>query len=145
MATRKLPTRRSIRLPAYDYASAGAYLITICAHQRRTVLGEIAGSETRLSALGHIVFDAWHDLPNHHPRVSLDAFVVMPNHMHGILFLLDATEPGAAGRAPTLNAFGPPRPEALSAVVRSFKSTTTRKINLLRGTPSAAAWQRTVA
>ncbi len=81
---------------------------------------------------------AWNALPSHFPGVSLDAFVLMPNHVHGILALHGR---GTACRAPT-ETFGRPVPGSIPTIVRSFKSSAAREINRLRGTPGAAFWQR---
>ena len=80
--------RRSIRLPGYDYTTPGAYFITLCAHRRACLFGEVAGGRVRLNALGRAVLARWKALPRH-ARVRLDAFVIMPNHVHGILILPD--------------------------------------------------------
>ncbi|MEX0269032.1 hypothetical protein AB3R30_07810 [Leptolyngbyaceae cyanobacterium UHCC 1019] len=81
--------RRSIRLKGYDYSSPGAYFITICTHQRDCLFGEIADGTMHLNQLGQIVSASWQRLPHHFLNVELDAFVVMPNHIHGILILCD--------------------------------------------------------
>lgn len=79
--------RRSIRLKGYDYTAAGMYFITICAYQRDCLFGEIINSEMRLNQLGQRVHACWQRLPFHFSNLNLDAFVVMPNHIHGILVL----------------------------------------------------------
>ena len=85
--------RRSIRLRGYDYASAGGYFITICTHQRQCLFGDIVAGDMRLNTLGETVQSHWMRLPRHHPHVRLDAFVVMPNHVHGILILTENPPP----------------------------------------------------
>jgi REP element-mobilizing transposase RayT len=79
--------RRTIRLQGYDYTASGAYFVTICTHQRQCLFGEIVGGEMRLNVLGHLIHANWQHLPHHFPSLILDAFVVMPNHIHGILVL----------------------------------------------------------
>jgi REP element-mobilizing transposase RayT len=81
--------RRSIRLKGYDYTQPGAYFITICTHGRECLFGEIIDGEMHLNEAGQIVVQTWQDLPNHVPNVQLDAFVVMPNHVHGIIIITD--------------------------------------------------------
>jgi REP element-mobilizing transposase RayT len=83
------PHRRSIRLRHHDYAQAGAYFVTLVAHHRALLFGEIAGGTNHLTAGGRIVQRTWDDLPKHHSGVQCDAFVVMPNHVHGIIQLID--------------------------------------------------------
>ncbi len=80
--------RRSIRLKGYDYAHPGAYFITICTHDRACLFGEIADGEMILNEAGRIVEKCWREIPMHFPHVALDEFVVMPNHVHGILFII---------------------------------------------------------
>ncbi|MGF1522371.1 MAG: hypothetical protein ACFBSF_08650, partial [Leptolyngbyaceae cyanobacterium] len=81
--------RRSIRLKNFDYASPGAYFITICAYRRRCLFGEIIDGEMHLNKLGHVVRDCWRAIPDHFSHVELDEWVVMPNHMHGIVIIVD--------------------------------------------------------
>ncbi|MEM9003379.1 MAG: transposase [Cyanobacteria bacterium P01_F01_bin.86] len=79
--------RRSLRLPHYDYATAGHYFITICTYQRRCLLGSIVDGEMQLNELGNVVRSQWLRLPQCYSHLQLDVFVVMPNHIHGILTL----------------------------------------------------------
>lgn len=79
--------RRSVRLQGYDYTSAGAYFVTICAKDRACLFGEVVDGEMRLNDAGTIVLNAWAELPSHYPAVQIDEFVVMPNHVHGIVVL----------------------------------------------------------
>lgn len=81
--------RRSIRLKGYDYTQVGAYYFTICCHQRRCLLGEIKDSVMHLNLVGATVKAVWESLPRHFPLIELDAFVVMPNHVHGIIVITD--------------------------------------------------------
>ena len=85
--------RRSIRLKGYDYTSLGAYFITICTHQRHYLFGEIIDGEMRLNQMGQSVQAHWNRLPTHFPHLKIDAFVIMPNHIHGILTLTPTETP----------------------------------------------------
>lgn len=87
--------RRSIRLKGYDYAQAGAYFVTICQADRECLFGRVVDGAMRLNQYGAIVQRCWDDLPRHYPHVELDAFVVMPNHVHAIIVLTDAAAVGA--------------------------------------------------
>ncbi len=120
--------RQSIRLRGYDYSQGGAYFVTICARDRVCVLGEVVDGEMRLSSFGDVVSRCWEALPEHYSTVELDSLVVMPNHVHGILFLGDSDGGGK-------------RPE-LSEIVRGFKTFSARRINEQRQTPGASVWQR---
>src|ERR1700690_4035484 len=75
------------RVRGYDYSKAGAYFITVVTHRRARLLGDLANGVVRLSGAGRIVVDCWNSIPNHFPNVELDQFVVMPNHLHGILWI----------------------------------------------------------
>ncbi len=133
--------RRSLRLRGYGYTEAGAYYVTVVTWKRASLFGEIVNSKMHLSEAGQNVAECWNAVPRHTPWVILDAFVVMPNHVHGIVFI--AKDPvGAQHAAPLQNGYRGPRPHSLGAIVRSFKSAATRQMNLLRGTPGAPVWQR---
>ncbi|MCB0220578.1 MAG: transposase [Chrysiogenetes bacterium] len=145
--------RRSIRLRGYDYTRAGAYFLTICARGRECLFGEVAEGTVRLSDSGRAVEAAWHGLPEHYPHVDLDAFVVMPNHVHGIIVLSDPDVGAGLKPAPTENAVVEmdraglkPAPtgthHGLPEIVRAFKTFSARRINALRGTPGVPVWQR---
>ena len=79
--------RRSIRLPNYDYSGAGLYFVTICTCNRICLLGEIVKGEMRLNGSGRAVRAKWENIPRNFPDVEMDAFVVMPNHLHGIIVI----------------------------------------------------------
>jgi REP element-mobilizing transposase RayT len=81
--------RRSIRLKGYDYSQAGAYFITICTWQRECLFGEIINGEMQLSPWGEIVNLHWQNLPKYHRHLELDEFAIMPNHLHGIIVLIN--------------------------------------------------------
>jgi putative transposase len=120
--------RRSIRLRGYDYSQGGAYFVTICVRDRACLFGEVAGGMVRANSFGEIVLRCWETLPEHYSTVELDGIVVMPNHVHGILFLGDG---GGSEKRP-----------GLSEIVRGFKSFTARRINEQRQTPGTKVWQR---
>lgn len=77
--------RRSIRLPGYDYSLAGAYFVTICTADKACLFGNIRNGEMVLNALGKVVDMCWKEIPKHFPNVSLHEYVIMPNHIHGII------------------------------------------------------------
>jgi putative transposase len=91
--------RRSIRLHGFDYAQAGAYFITICTQDRRCLFGEIVDGGMRLNDVGRIIAEQWGAIPRRFTNVELDEFVVMPNHVHGIFFIVGAPLAGAQRRA----------------------------------------------
>ena len=81
--------RKSIRLKEYDYSQAGAYYVTTVTWHRECLFGEIVNKEMELSLYGEIVQKWWDELPNHFPNVGTGAFIVMPNHAHGIIMITD--------------------------------------------------------
>ena len=96
--------RRSIRLAGYDYRIAGAYFVTLCTQNRECLFGDIVGGEMMLNDAGRMVQGVWTELPHFYPGVDIDAFQIMPNHVHGIIILVGATPPttpvvGAGPRA----------------------------------------------
>src|SRR5215216_7724493 len=80
-----LPQRKHVRIRGYDYSLPGMYFVTICAHGRALLFGEAREDGVVPSDLGRIVQGCWEAIPEHYPGVVTDAFVVMPNHVHGIL------------------------------------------------------------
>jgi REP element-mobilizing transposase RayT len=155
--------RRSIRLRDYDYAQAGAYFVTICAQDRAMLFGEIINDAMVLSEFGRIAHEGWLALPQHFETIELDAFVIMPNHMHGIVLIVDNGSPSVGAKhlpssfalAQSSAANASPlrrdrdathhdgtRAGSLSAIVQNYKSVTARKINRLRGLAGRTVWQR---
>ena len=92
--------RRSIRLREYDYSRSGAYYVTIVVQDRKCLLGEIVGKTVRLSNAGQMVQTVWDELPQHYPGVDIDEFVIMPNHIHGIIVLNVGAGPRACPQGP---------------------------------------------
>jgi len=131
--------RHSIRLKDYDYSQAGAYFVTICTKEQECRFGQIIDQSMQLSSFGHIVKACWGDLPRHYPHVELDIFVIMPNHIHGIIVLAGQQIVGAGFKpAPTVVN----KRHGLTEVIRAFKTFSSRQINKLRGTPGTPIWQR---
>lgn len=127
---------RSIRLRGYDYRSQGAYFVTLCTAGR---LCKLHVEEVRSA-----VEDAWREISVHFPQVRTDEFVIMPDHVHGILWILgsDVVAQHAALLRPIVRGHPAVLPGSLGAIVRSFKSAATKRINEIRGTPGAPVWQR---
>ncbi len=95
-ATDRSPVRnrRSIRLRGYDYSQAGAYFITICTQNRRCLFGEIVHGGMRLNAAGKMVQTVWDEIPAYYPGIDIDEFIIMPNHIHGIVTIVGAAPRG---------------------------------------------------
>lgn len=142
--------RRSIRLQDYDYAQAGAYFVTICAQNRECLFGKVMDGKMMLNDTGRVAQAVWDGLPGRFPTIELDQFVVMPNHLHGILVLVGTqfiapTIPrqGVINRAPTMMQQGQGvinRAPTLGEIVRTFKAATARQIRLVG--LSEFGWQR---
>ena len=143
--------RRSIRLKGYDYSQPGAYFITICTHQRQCLFGEIIDGEMSLNEYGVIVRSHWLRLPQYYSNLKLDEFVVMPNHLHGILILSNASiEASSSAVSPNKLLIHPPEfvtkpapKPGVSEIVRGFKTFSSRRINQKRKAPNTPVWQRT--
>ena len=131
-------SRQSIRLENYDYSQAGAYFVTICTHNRKCLFGQISGGRTLLNRFGKLVGDEWDRTPQVRDDVMLDRYVIMPNHIHGIIIV--SHEEGVWQYAPT-DGFRSPS-KTVGAVIRGFKSAITKQINESRKTPGAPVWQR---
>ena len=127
------PTRKNPRLKAYDYASAGAYFVTICTHLKQAMFGQIKHGAMMLNPYGEQAERAWNEIPKHFPAVELDAFIVMPNHVHGIL-LIDGERARHASPLQKVSSLG--------TVIGAFKSAVARSINQQRNASGERVWQR---
>ncbi len=145
MGTGERHHRRSVRLKGYDYSSPGAYFVTIVAHERRLIFGQVVDGEMRPSPCGRIAEACWRQIPDHFAHVELGAFVLMPNHIHGILILHDraATIPsppvGATHWVAPTRARGPAR-GSIGAIIGAYKMAVTRMVARPGGPPHI--WQR---
>ena len=115
--------RKPMRLEHHDYTTPGAYFVTACTIGRRCLFGEVVEGAMLPNDFGREVEAAWKDLPRYIGKLALDQFVVMPNHVHGILVLDDGAPP-------------------LSEVMRAFKTFSAHRVNLQRGSQGASLWQR---
>ncbi len=156
MVSENLPTRKNIRLQGYDYALAGGYFVTLSTHKKQPLFGEIVDMEVVLNEIGELVKECWLELPNHHPDVILDEYIVMPDHLHGILFInrlaVDVSE-GEAGnqkifaeiisseKSVSTQANGA-KSDSLGAIIAGFKSCATRKIRQQLDDSAIKIWQR---
>ena len=119
--------RRSIRLPGYDYSQAGAYFVTICIQNQKSVFGEIIDGEMQLNDAGRMIRTTWEGLPNGFPFAETDQFIVMPNHIHGIIIL---TEDYMGEHKVSPYRADQPRgtlPGTIGRIIQAFKSITTNE------------------
>lgn len=128
--------RQSIRLQGYDYTYPGAYFVTLVTEGREELFGEIVDGELTLSFLGRCAEKQWRQLPARFTHIDLDAFVVMPNHVHGIIVIREADRQGDHHPPGVLQAGG------LGAMVRAYKSSVTLRFHQMRGCENLSLWQR---
>jgi REP element-mobilizing transposase RayT len=135
--------RRSIRLKGYDYAQVGSYFVTICIKNRECLLGTIQDGDVNLSAYDQVVQTCWRDLPNHYPCVELDAFVIMPNHIHGIISLIDHDlVDQTQSESSSAISFAGTKRHGLPEMVRGFKTFSAKRVNVMRKVKAVPFWQR---
>jgi REP-associated tyrosine transposase len=140
--------RRSVRLKEYDYSQSGGYFVTICTRRKEALFGALIDDRSLLNELGELVSSRWRVLPEEYPTVTIDEYVVMPDHLHGIL-IINNTGVGAGSPYPsskpatnlkeTGRRNGAP---TLGAIIGYFKYQCAKQINLLLKTPGAPVWQR---
>ena len=144
--------RRSIRLAGYDYVAEGWYFITICVQDKECVFGEIVENNMILNITGKIIDYHWRKLPKHFENIELDQYQIMPNHFHGIIYIVGAKHSGEkdaikckkidVNASPLQMPYGT-NSGSLRAIIQNFKSVTTRKINKIEKTNHIHfKWQR---
>ena len=126
--------RKSIRLRGYDYSQAGLYFITICTHERLPLFGEIVDEKMIQNEMGMMAEKCWYAIPNHFPRVMLDAFIVMPNHVHGIITV------GENNHLPLQSKPKHGTSRTIGSIVRGFKIGVTKWFR--SNTDVHVVWQR---
>ena len=150
--------RRSIRLKGYDYRQAGGYFVTLVTQGREMLFGEVVNGEMELNDFGKIVAETWQWLETQYPYVALGEWTVMPNHFHGIIFILDDDGRGGSRTAPTNPQTVPTDPQTVPAnpqpitdavkrkplgrLIGAFKTVSTKHINVARHTEGTMVWQR---
>ena len=143
--------RRSVRLRDYDYRNAGAYFLTICAFQRECLFGEVVEGEMQVNQFGEIVREEWKKTDIVRENVILDEFIIMPNHLHGIVIVVDGVgatrrvaqnESTLDTRATRRVAPTGPVSGSIGAIVGQFKSAVSKRINTFRDNPGCPVWQR---
>ncbi|BBO15900.1 conserved hypothetical protein [Candidatus Brocadia pituitae] len=136
--------RKSIRLKDYDYSRAGAYFITICTYNRECILGNVTGGEMILNQFGKIVLECWNSLTGRYANIELDKIVVMPNHIHGIIKIIDGV--GAIHELPLqgkdcTNQKIERRRMLIPKVVGYFKMNAAKQGNIARNATGIPFWQ----
>jgi putative transposase len=140
--------RRSIRLQGYDYGQEGAYFVTICTQNRERVVGEIKDGAMMLDGAGDIVKRCWDEIPDHFENVELGDYVIMPNHIHGVIILREVhrrDEVTSSLRDVPRTEIQQPmnkRSPTLGQVIAFYKYRSTKLINEVRDAPDKRFWQR---
>jgi REP element-mobilizing transposase RayT len=165
-----LPNRRSIRLREYDYAAAGPYFVTLCAYRGHCIFGRFVNGRVVIDPIGQTIQSCWEQIPLHFPNITLDVFVIMPNHVHGIIMIHkpgtavpcpyggeDGAKRGTACRGPRLDSvpfppivregntqerFSSPVVGSLPTILRSFKSAVTKRVHENPHFCDTRVWQR---
>jgi len=132
--------RKQSRLKGYDYAQEGAYFVTICTFGQMCLFGNIVDGKMTLNVTGKIVRVEWLKTPIVRSNITLDEFVVMPNHVHGIIVINRNTRRGVMHYAPTNQLRYPS--QIIGSIIRGFKSAITKRINEICNLPTRFAWQR---
>ena len=111
----------SIRLSNRDYRANGYYFVTICIHEKSCYFGDIIKNKMQFSQVGKVAKKNWQIIPEHFHNIYLDAYVIMPNHLHGII-VIDRPD----NKSNTPNQFAPLKPGSLSAIIQAYKASVTR-------------------
>lgn len=127
--------RCSIRLKGYDYSQPGAYFVSICTQNRECLFGDMVDGEMVLNDAGRMVSETWEWLATQYDHVELDEWVIMPNHMHGIIVIVGIGR-GGSRTAPT------EKRKPIGRLIGAFKTVSTKRINEIRKTHGAILWQR---
>jgi len=163
MNNQRYPQRKSPRKRGYDYSQSGAYFVTICTYNRARLFGKIVNDEMQLNDIGRIAEASWGEIPHHFAGVELDCYVVMPNHVHGIILINDDNllrdgHDGSRNGHDVSCSYGngdvgtpymasapdaPPHPKhpTLGVIVGTYKATVTRRVNQQLGISGENIWQ----
>jgi putative transposase len=144
--------RRSIRFQGYDYASEGGYFVTIVTYKRQNLFGDVVDGELRLNEFGRIVMKEWFKTDNIRDDIELieDEFVVMPNHIHGIIWIIGDKHQNLGDssiiESPNVGAYRDTPlqspSQTIGAMMRGFKGAVTTRINTHRHVKGQPVWQR---
>ena len=140
-----MQSRRSLRLEGYDYRRQGVYFVTVCANRNAKLFGRIDDGVMIRNAIGDIINDEWWKTAELRPNVKLDAFVIMPNHIHGIIVISDDGSQATSQHA----SVDVPKPASrylqsgsLGAIVGRFKGKVSRRVHDLPTCRDLLVWQR---
>lgn len=135
--------RKSIRLPFYDYSEAGYYFITICSFDKKKIFGKIINGKMYETEIGKIVREEWKRTSGLRLNVSLGSFILMPNHIHGIIIMNYRIESSLFTSPEHKNIRGFTSPSnSLGAIMKGFKAAVTSQVNKIENLPSIKIWQK---
>lgn len=146
--------RKPNRLKNFDYSKSGWYFVTICTQNREYLFGQAENGKMILNAVGKIVARCWYDLPRHYPNCRLDEFIIMPNHLHGIIVITGDRrvddDVGTNNTVGTIHELSLQRVSLqlnrrrmlLPKIIGFLKMNSAKQINQIRKTPSNPVWQR---
>ena len=137
--------RRNLRLAEFDYSQPGAYFVTIVTQDRKRLFGDVLDREMVLNDIGRMVTDFWLAIPNHFSNVELGEFMVMPNHIHGIISITNektmmTSNVGATHASPLPGISNGPKPGSIGAIVGSLKSATSKRIHEITHSRDLHLW-----
>jgi REP element-mobilizing transposase RayT len=123
----------SFRLRSWDYSTPWWYYVTVNTKNHFEYFGQISNSKVLLNEFGLVTKNCWEDIPKHFPIIELDYFIIMPNHLHGIIIINDPGRDVACNVSTEnkINQFSKisPKPNSLSVIIRSFKSAVAKNIH----------------
>ena len=139
--------RRSIRLKGYNYSQAGCYYLTVVTQNRECLFGDVVDGKMVLNGAGRVAQTCWLEIPNHFPNVHLDAFIIMPNHIHGIIFIINDEMGKSVGvqnfeplQRSNQNKYQQIIPHSIGSIIRGFKIGVTKWFR--HNTDIYTVWQR---
>lgn len=137
--------RRNLRLAEFDYSQPGAYFVTIVTQDRKRLFGDVLDGEMVLNDIGRMVTDFWLAIPNHFSNVELGEYMVMPNHIHGIISITNekmtiSSNVGTTHASPLPGISNGPKPGSIGAIVGSFKSATSKRIHEITHSRDLHLW-----
>ena len=119
--------RRSIRIPDFDYSQTGWYFVTICVLDRKYFFGDVVDGRVKLNEYGNIVNNCWNSIPDHFPNVNLDEYIIMPNHVHGIINIFLNDDVGIQNvESLRVNKYQHIIPQSVGSIIRGFKTGVTK-------------------
>lgn len=136
-----LRERKPNRIRNFDYSQSGYYFVTICVKNREEWFGKIINGKMVLNKFGKIANNVWLNIPIHYQNVILDEFVIMPNHIHGIIIIKQLHQTVGTGQCPVPTINKNIKYGLISKIINGFKNITTKKIRYVYGKPSFR-WQR---